>query len=292
MVSSALALEEAKGKVDWVNGYVVAIGHGTAPNGQHKAKAKLNARRAAEASAQRALMEIIQGVQVNSNTTVKNMMLEQDIINTRVEGFLKGAVITSVKEEEVEGSPVFTVEMKACLTGEGEHCGSKNLATVVEADKIPQPPFVPETQFPMTPPQPVADVPPPAMPAVGGYRPPECDRAKPVTGVIFNLDGRSFQRQLLPVVVADSEGSLATVYSAKVVTPNVIRTYGAVRYSDTLDQAKGIQAIGGNPLIVYVDTITPENMIVIRTGDAGYLRETMSHGNNYLSEAKVVITAR
>jgi hypothetical protein len=95
------------------------------------------------------------------------------------------------------------------------------------------------------------------------------------------------------VVVAEELGdSLVTVYSAKCVSPSVIRTYGTVRYVDSLDQARNNPRLGDNAMIIPASRITKENMIVVKGEAARLIKETTSHGNDYLSEAKVVISAR
>ena len=55
-------------------------------------QARLMALRAAKIDAQRNLLEVINGVRVTAGTTVKDMMLESDIIGTRVKGMLQGVV--------------------------------------------------------------------------------------------------------------------------------------------------------------------------------------------------------
>ncbi len=119
------------------------------------------------------------------------------------------------------------------------------------------------------------------------------DPAKPVTGVVFDLEGRFFERELLPVVITMAEDkSNLTVYSIKNVKPKVIRTYGVVRYADTLDLAKKNPYIGDNALVIPVEAVTKENMIVIGFEGARILKETTRHGNDYLSEAKVIVSAQ
>lgn len=340
IATPALA-EEPQGTIDWVNGFIVATGQGTANPKEQKTVARLKALRAAEVSAQRALLEVIKGVRIDAQTTVKNMLLEEDVINTRVEGFLRGAMVTKKNVEIVDGVPLATVEMKVCMTGAAGECASKpSLVGVLEIDRRKEPPFVPAERFvlivppgtkrpippaateqppaptqpPAAPPEPppAAMEPPPAPPVpqpeasappvvqpVQAPTPPPPGRApmydssRPVTGIILSLDGRYFEREVLPVVItAGPDNAYKTVYSVKCVNPSVVRTYGAVRYADNVESARQIQTIGVNPLILPVENVTKENMLVVRAQDASIIRETISHGNNYLSDAKVVISIR
>lgn len=81
------------GSVNWSDQYVEAKGmavidYDRFPNA---AQAKAMATRGAIVVAQRNLLEIIQGVNVVSETTVKDMMIQSDYIYTRVDGVVKGA---------------------------------------------------------------------------------------------------------------------------------------------------------------------------------------------------------
>ncbi len=113
-----------------------------------------------------------------------------------------------------------------------------------------------------------------------------------MTGVVFNLGGRMFERVIMPVVVTTGEDKgFFTVYSAKSVKPNVVRTYGVVRYADTVDQALKIEHLGGNVMVISAEDITPEKMVLIRMESAKTIQQTTRYGNDYLGDAKVVISA-
>jgi hypothetical protein len=50
--------------------------------------------------------------------------------------------------------------------------------------------------------------------------------------------------------------------------------------------------LGDNPLIIHISDVSRENMIFIHAEDAKIMRDTMMHGNDYLNDAKVVITTK
>jgi hypothetical protein len=83
-----------------------------------------------------------------------------------------------------------------------------------------------------------------------------------------------------------------TVYSVKSVEPQVIRTYGVVRYADSIEQARQNPHLGDNVIIIPVSGITKENIIMIGFDAARLIRETTSHGNDYLKSAKVAIVTK
>lgn len=316
---SVLAADDfGKGGINWVDGYIDAVGYGTAQPSGNRGKDRLNARRAAEATVQRALLETIKGVRIDSMTTVENSMLKEDIIRTRVDGIIKGAQTIEEKVEWEGNAPVVMVKMRICLTGGVADCKGASLVNVLNLEKREEPPFVPQkrlihtipvkqqevvappvvappvvTPVVVTPPvvQPPADpvVSPVPVPVRRSY---VYDLTKPVTGIVLTLEGRYFERSLLPVVVTKMNDDVVTVYSAKIVKPEVIRTYGAVRYADTTDNAVKVSHLGSNILVLPVADISKDNLIIITPQDAATIRETLSHGNDYLGEAKVVISVK
>ncbi len=301
MVLSVFAADNSgKGTINWNEGFVEAAGEGTAVASGNKSKDKMSAGRVAEVKAQRALLETIKGVHVTSTTTVQDSMLSEDIIKTKVEGIVKGAQVIDKKiETESDGSIAVTVVMRVCLMG-GMSCKGATLVQALELEKTPEPAFVPQKNlFQETPKQPameqpmnpVAEAPkqPPARPLSSN----SCDLTKQVTGIVFSLDGRMYERVLMPVVVSESGNEESVkVYSAMLVKPAVFRTFGAIRYSDTVDGAIKQMHVCGNTLVVPVKEITKDNVIVISARDLATIKETLAHGNNYIENAKVVISAQ
>jgi hypothetical protein len=84
-----------KGQISWEKGVITVIGRGAAKADANAAVAPILAERAAIAVAQRNALEVVEGVRVHSNTFVKDMELENDMIRTEVEGMLKGAQLGS-----------------------------------------------------------------------------------------------------------------------------------------------------------------------------------------------------
>ena len=73
--------------------------------------------------------------------------------------------------------------------------------------------------------------------------------------------------------------------------PEIVRSYGIVRYADTLDQATKIADLGDNFLRAPVAKVNEENILIINTAYAHKILETIRYGNDYLRKAKVVISA-
>ncbi len=104
-------------------------------------QARLMALRAAKIDAQRNLLEVINGVRVTAGTTVKDMMLESDIIGTRVKGMLQGAFETDSSVAFEDGSWVASVKMAVCMDKSDSLCRAKpTLASITQPSLIGAPP--------------------------------------------------------------------------------------------------------------------------------------------------------
>lgn len=102
--------------VDYEDNVITATGQGLAPAEiKNRTQAKLLAKRAAMVDAYRNLAEVISGVQIDSQTTVENLMLKSDSIRSEVSGFIKGAKILNEKAND-DGS--YTVVLGVKIFGE------------------------------------------------------------------------------------------------------------------------------------------------------------------------------
>lgn len=275
-----------KGAVDWPNGFVTAEGYGTALPGNNPAKAILNARRAAEIDAQRALLEAIKGVHIDTQTTVGGTLQRDVVTRTKVEGVIRGATIAKQDVKMVNGAPIATVTMRLCLDGRSPECAGK--PALVSAIALETYANQPEAAVAYAAPgsTPSAASAPSYPPA---RRPALFDRTRPATGAILLLDNQRFERVLLPVVTAQQKGQPVLVYGVRRVAPEVVRTYGIVRYAISLDQARGMEGAGANPIIIFVEGIDPNNRIAINPEDATILEESIRYGNNFLEKGRVAI---
>ncbi|MBR3961267.1 MAG: LPP20 family lipoprotein, partial [Clostridia bacterium] len=78
---------------NWNTGTIQVTGTGVSNPAlaRTSAHASMMARRAAVADAYRQLAEAVQGMQVDAETTVEQMMLTSDIVKTRVSAVIRGA---------------------------------------------------------------------------------------------------------------------------------------------------------------------------------------------------------
>jgi len=276
---------EPKGGVDWNQGYISAVGYGTADPSGNKVRDRMIADRVAVINAYRALSETINGVRVDAQTTVEKMGVKEYVVKTRVEGLIKGSRVVNRKVEWSGDTPMATVEVRICLSDKAPGCQSDtSLITALELDKRPEPSYVPSKRYPIVPASNTESRVPLPQTKFKNY-----DPTKPVTGVIFYMEGRPFEKELLPVVITEKDNEKMTVYSVKTVKPAVVRTHGVIRYADTLDQGIQMADLGNNILVLPVSRVAENNMIVIDEDAARVIRETARYDNNYLSEAKVAI---
>ena len=280
-----IAQEKRGGQVNWIDGYISAIGKGTATPRGNKAKDQLRATRAATILAQRALLETVKGFKLDSETKVGDRLLKDDVIRSRVEGMVTGAEIVKQDVRWEGDTPIATVELRICLGGLGGCRSEKSFISALKLDQKSEQSSAPSQRLndmvvqPETTVQKVQDI--------------IYDSSRPVTGMILNLQGLAFERVILPVVITiGDENKPFTIYSIKSVDPQIIRTYGVVRYSDSVEQAMKNSYLGDNVIILPVSGISKENMIMIGFDIARLIRETTRYGNDYLKSAKVIIAAK
>ncbi len=272
------------GQIHWVEGYVRAVGEGTSTPSGNKMKDQLRAIRAATVMAQRALVETVKGVRIDSQTRIENKMIQDDHIKTRIEGTVQGAEVVRQDVRWEGETPVATIELQICLSGWGGCKSGKSILDALPLNQKIDPSHAPQEGLKdgvthETALQKVSNI--------------LYDSSKPVTGLILNLHGLSFERELLPVVIAMGDQNRPfTIYSVRNVEPQVIRTYGVVRYADSVAQARQNPHLGENPMLVPVSGITKENRIMIELDAARVIGETTRHGNDYLRQAKVIIAAK
>ncbi|MEQ8216095.1 MAG: hypothetical protein ABRQ30_07360, partial [Smithellaceae bacterium] len=219
-----------QGKVNWSAGYIEAVGIGATPDRTiSKTGARPVALRAAKVEAYRNLLEIAKGVRVDSTTTVKDYTSESDVVNTQVEGLVKGGVIVDQRYE-----PDGTVEVRVRMPLHG------NLAQVVIPASLEKRKNLKPGEPPSVP-QPVAATPAPLQ---------------VYTGLIVDARGLQARPAMLPRIL-DEDGK--EVYGTANVDRECAVSQGMSGYARDLAAARSNQRVTENPITIKG----------LRTGGAG-----------------------
>jgi len=219
-----------QGSVNWSAGYIEAIGIGAPPD---RSIGKINARpmalRAAKIDAQRNLLEITKGVRIDSQTVVKDFTVESDVINTQVEGLVKGAQV--VKQEYMSDG---TVEVTMRMPLYGDLSRVVLPAALDKKKDVPPPAPAPASVAPA--PAPAVTAPAPVAPAPAAY-----------TGLVVDARGVSARPAMSPRVY-DEDGK--EVYGSANVDREYAVQQGMSGYARDLTAAQSNQRVTANPLTV------------------------------------------
>ena len=240
---------------DWNAGVIRATGMGVPTTGAVGAQARMLARRAAVADAYRQLLELTEGVQVDSETTVEMMMVTSDIVRTKVSGLVKGAQIV---DEKMSPDGGYEVTMQIGMFGQN------SLADAV----IERPTEV----IPFPAPQPTM----PSAPSVtitvsGGY-----------TGVVVDCRGLNLNPVMSPVI-KDASGN--KLYGHKNLNPDYVIQHGMASYAHDMSMAS---RAGSNPLVIKAVSLDDHNANPVVSVDDGNLMLLENNSAHFLSNTAVV----
>lgn len=125
--------------VDWTNKVITVAGEGIVPpKAVNYAQAKRLAATAARADAYRKLGEMINGVRVEAQTTVEEMLTTSDVIKMRVSATIKGAKIVS---EGFLTDGAYRVVMQVPLFGVSDSLASAVFDRTTSREPFPAPVF-------------------------------------------------------------------------------------------------------------------------------------------------------
>jgi hypothetical protein len=248
-----------KGSVNWTEGYIEAVGIGAPPQRNiGTPQARPMALRAAQVDAYRNMLEVVNGVRVDSTTTIRDFTVESDIINTQVQGLVKGA--KTMKQEYLsDGTVEVTVRMP--LSG--------NFASVI----VPR--ILEKKQAA---PMPAAPQAPAATPASGG---------EVFTGLVVDARGIQARPAMSPRII-DEKGQ--EVYGSMNVDREYAVQQGMSGYARDLTAAQSNARVTNSP--VSVKGLKTEGAgrsdIVIANADAEKIRAS-GDNQSFLKKCRVMI---
>ena len=203
------------GEIDWETGLIHVVGYGVPPQGAYGAQAKLMARGAAKADAYRNAVEVLKGVRVDSQSYVRNYVMQSDEIRTSVDGFVQGARIIGVNQQ-ADGMVEVILELPLG--------GQAGLSTLLHRPVVSIRPDYLEAQIPSLP-----------------------SESSQYTGVIIDARNLQLKPALYPQIF-DTNGYL--LYNSTMVEMDRPGFTTVVAYARSLELAGRIPRVGKNPLLL------------------------------------------
>lgn len=219
---------------------ILVVGEGVPKKGTTGAQRRLTALRAAEVSAQRALAELLKGVSIVGETTVRDAEVESDVIKSSVSAFIKGfsPVVKDWNEREESALVILKVGMS----------GPRSFGAMMYEKILNEPKIKQEVEKPAY--VPPADVPPPPA-APQAY-----------DGLIIDATAQSFRPALINRIFSPNGQVL---YDPAKISQKVLVEQGCGEYTNSIDKARAALGKRGvkNPLVVTASgTVSPSDLQV------------------------------
>ena len=247
-----------KGSINYSEQSITAIGIGFVPtNAVNAGQARRMALRIAKQDAMRQLIEIVNGVTLTSETTMSGAMVD-DVINTKVQGFIRGA--------RPVGQPKYlsdtSVEMEYSVPMSGI------------SDIVLPPVTVPATTQATNNNQPAAAA-------------NNTTQAGGVTGIIIDARGLKARPAMAPRIL-DQNGN--AIYGPGKYSRQYAVKNGVAGYSKTLETAQQNQRVVGNPMVVKGVGTSGTNRTDITISNADVSKIDMANRNyKVLNDCRVLI---
>ncbi len=241
-----------KGSINYGDRTIQAIGIGFIPeNVINAGQARRSAMRIAKQDALRQLIEIVNGVNVTSETTVSGAMFD-DVIKTQVQGAIRGArqigqpkylsdtsveVVYEVKMADISRVLLPMAEKAPTLTYDDVNVGVSTTAAAA-----------------------------PNQEQAGT----DTGKSGGVTGIIIDGTGLGLRPAMSPRIL-NQGGSV--VYGPGQYSRDYAAANGVAGYAKSLDQAKSDTRVQGNPLVIRAASASGSTSadVIISNADAGKL---------------------
>jgi len=266
----------SNGLVDWSNQMIRATGIGSPNPNMPETAQRAGAIDAAKKAALRNLLETVKGMTLDSETTVRNFMVENDVINTRVSGIVRNFTVVDTKYMST-GDIEVTIEMP--LSGALSDAllpPQMGGATLASAGGAVCPccgqPWPAGKPFPagmsVNQPAPIS--------SAGGA----------VTGLVIDTKGLGIRPAMAPKVLDESGQEL---YGSKYVSREWAVQIGMVGYDKDVNRARSNDRVADNPLVVKALKASGPNKsdVVVSAASAEAIR-TAASAHNFLDQCKVM----
>ncbi len=268
------------GVVDWSSQILRSTGIGSPNPNLPETAQRAGAIEAAKRVALRNLLETVKGMTLDSETTVRNFMTENDVIVTRVSGILRNFTVVDTKYMST-GDIEVTIEMpmSGALSDAllpqamGGTLGVAGQVHVCPTCGQPWPAGkpVPQGMTLMT----GAPVSGQTAPQGGAY-----------TGLIVDAKGMGLRPAMAPKILDESGQE---VYGSKYVSRDWAVQIGMVGYDKDAMRARSNDRVTANPLVVKALRVAGENKadIVVANATAAMIRDAAA-SQNFLDKCKVM----
>ncbi len=255
--SQGVVTQLDNGSVDYSAQAINAVGIGFVPtNAVNAGQARRMALRIAKQDALRQLIEIVNGVTLTSETTMSGAMVD-DVINTKVRGFIRGA--RQVGQPKYLSDTSVEVEFTVPMSGISDI---------------------------MLPPLTVA-VAPVNNTGVGGTAEAPTAASGGVSGLIIDARGLKARPAMAPRIL-DQNGN--AVYGPGKYDRKYAVSNGVAGYSKTLEAAQKDPRVSGNPLVIKGVAISGTNRTDIIVSNSDVSRIDIANRNgNVLNDCRVLI---
>ena len=264
------------GSINWSQGIITATGIGTPPEKYYgKPQARPMALKAAQLDAYRNLLEVTNGVRIDSTTLVKDYMVESDVIHSQVSGMVKGAQV--VKKEYLSDGTVKVALAMSLRGGFAQLILPKDIKQVSEIKTIPSAPLKPADEEKVG----GASVPPSPEPATTAAEP------TLYTGLVVDARGLNSRPAMSPKIF-DENGQ--EVYGSGYVSREFAVQQGMTGYARDLTAAQTNPRVTDEPFMVKgLRTEGPDRSnVVISNADAAKIRSA-SENLLFLKKCRVMI---
>lgn len=258
------------------DGYILVLGEGLPMAGGSPARQRLTAIRAAEIVAYRRLAEIINGVYVSGQTTVRDCSLESEVVKAAVSGLIKGARKVHEEWDPVAGSAV--VFLQVGMRGPDSVAETMYSAYINAApgrallQTVAYTP--PLTQQPGTP-----------LPAVKAMAPVEQH-----DGLIIDARELGFQPALINRIFSSRGEAL---YDPSKVSQKILVEQGAGEYTNTIEKARAALEARGAKAPMVVKATGLKTMADLNVSDEDVMRiYAADQKSNFLASAKVAFVLK
>ena len=263
-------------------GYIQVVGI------SEEGQSRYRALRSAEVVAQRELLEILQGLHLYGETTLKDGMLQSDVIRTRVQGFLRGAVKCGEKYYPDRGYA--EVCLRLYIRGKG---GMYDIILPLLKEEGFTPPslsqYKPKMIIKEMPTQPKAESKVETPKPMEGKKPEVAapSQLKVVyDGLIIDVRNYAFKPALVNRIITEKN---EVIFDPSKIVSNILVERGCGGFTTDLAKAKALLASWGskNPMIIKAIGVYKFTDVKVSSDDAAaiYVHDQKS---NFLAQAKVV----